>query len=61
MIFGRFRCVPAIEKEPTRLDAVTKLVPVQAPTEVDHYQLQRVIDIYVSPRTEELGSRCRRC
>ena len=43
------------EKEPTRLDAVTKLVPVQAPTEVDHYQLQRVIDIYVAPRTEELG------
>ncbi len=42
-------------KEPTRLDAVTKLVPVQAPTEVDHYQLQRVIDIYVAPRTEELG------
>ena len=44
------------QKEPTRLDAVTKLVPVQAPTEVDHYQLQRVIDIYVSPRTEALGS-----
>jgi len=44
------------EKEPTRLDAVTKLVPIQAPTEVDHYQLQRVIDIYVAPRTEELGS-----
>ncbi|MGA7274985.1 MAG: efflux RND transporter permease subunit [Candidatus Udaeobacter sp.] len=44
------------EKDPTRLDAVTKLVPIQAPTEVDHYQLQRVIDIYVSPRTEELGS-----
>ena len=43
------------EKEPTRLDAVTKLVPIQAPTEVDHYQLQRVIDVYVAPRTEELG------
>ncbi|HWB60271.1 MAG TPA: efflux RND transporter permease subunit, partial [Chthoniobacteraceae bacterium] len=26
-----------------RLDAVTKIVPVKAPTEVDHYQLQRVI------------------
>ncbi len=44
------------EKEPTRLDAVTSLVPRQAPTEVDHYQLRRVIDIYVAPRTEALGS-----
>ena len=43
------------EKDPTRLDAVTNLIPIQAPTEVDHYQLQRVIDIYVAPRTEELG------
>ena len=44
------------EKESTRLDAVTTLVPVKAPTEVDHYQLRRVIDIYVAPKTEELGS-----
>jgi multidrug efflux pump subunit AcrB len=28
---------------------------VEAPTEVDHYQLQRVIDIYVAPTGEELG------
>ena len=52
------RAIPlrgAGQKEPTRLDAVTQLVPVQAPTEVDHYQLQRVIDVYVAPRTEELG------
>jgi HAE1 family hydrophobic/amphiphilic exporter-1 len=44
------------EKDSTRLDAVTSLVPVQAPTEVDHYQLRRVIDVYVAPKTEELGS-----
>ena len=52
------RAIPlrgADQKEPTRLDAVTQLIPVQAPTEVDHYQLQRVIDVYVAPRTEELG------
>ncbi len=52
------RAIPlrgAGQKEPTRLDAVTQLIPVQAPTEVDHYQLQRVIDVYVAPRTEELG------
>ena len=44
------------EKDPTRLDALTNLVPVQAPTEVDHYQLRRVIDVYVAPKGEELGT-----
>lgn len=44
------------ESEPTRLDAVTKLVPIQAPTEVDHFQLRRVIDVFVAPHGEELGS-----
>jgi HAE1 family hydrophobic/amphiphilic exporter-1 len=43
------------EKNPARLDAVTSLSRVEAPTEVDHYQLQRVIDIYVAPKGEELG------
>jgi multidrug efflux pump subunit AcrB len=43
------------EKNPARLDAVTTLSRVAAPTEVDHYQLQRVIDIYVAPTGEELG------
>ena len=43
------------EKNPARLDAVTSLRRVEAPTEVDHYQLQRVIDIYVAPTGEELG------
>jgi len=45
----------ANQSEPTRLDSVTSLKPIQAPTEVDHYQLRRVIDIYVSPKGEELG------
>jgi HAE1 family hydrophobic/amphiphilic exporter-1 len=43
------------EKNPARLDAVTSLSRVEAPTEVDHYQLQRVIDIYLAPTGEELG------
>jgi HAE1 family hydrophobic/amphiphilic exporter-1 len=43
------------EKNPARLDAVTTVSRVEAPTEVDHYQLQRVIDIYVAPTGEELG------
>jgi multidrug efflux pump subunit AcrB len=29
---------------------------INTPTEVDHYQLRRVIDIYVSPSSEDLGS-----
>jgi hydrophobic/amphiphilic exporter-1 (mainly G- bacteria), HAE1 family len=29
---------------------------VPSPTEVDHYQLARVIDVYVSPKTEDLGT-----
>jgi HAE1 family hydrophobic/amphiphilic exporter-1 len=41
--------------DPTRLDAVTLLRPMQSATEVDHYQLRRVVDVYVSPVGEELG------
>jgi multidrug efflux pump subunit AcrB len=42
-------------KEPTTLDAVVKLENIQTPTEVDHYQIQRVADIYVTPSSENLG------
>ncbi|MBI3210791.1 MAG: efflux RND transporter permease subunit [Candidatus Solibacter usitatus] len=41
---------------PTRLDTISSLRRVQGPTEVDHYQIRRVIDIYVRPLGEELGS-----
>ena len=41
--------------KPTTLDSVVKLVNVQTPTEVDHYQIQRVSDVYVTPRGEDLG------
>jgi multidrug efflux pump subunit AcrB len=41
---------------PTRLDAISTIKRVQSPTEVDHYQIRRVIDIYVRPLGEELGS-----
>ncbi len=56
--FTDLRSIPiraASQSEAARLDAVTNLKPMRAPTEVDHYQLRRVIDIYVAPRTEELG------
>ncbi|HET9400339.1 MAG TPA: efflux RND transporter permease subunit [Candidatus Acidoferrales bacterium] len=40
---------------PTLLDAVSKVTPEESPTEVDHYQIQRVIDVYVTPSGEDLG------
>ena len=40
----------------TRLDAVATLRHVQAPTEVDHYQLRRIIDVFVAPQGEDLGN-----
>ncbi|MGH9500900.1 MAG: efflux RND transporter permease subunit [Terriglobales bacterium] len=39
----------------TQLDSVASIAPIESPTEVDHYQLRRVIDVYVAPRTEDLG------
>jgi len=42
-------------RQPTTLDSVVKLENVQTPTEVDHYQIQRVMDVYVTPATEDLG------
>ena len=39
----------------TNLGAVTNISQINTPTEVDHYQLRRVIDIYVSPSSEDLG------
>ena len=39
----------------TTLDTVVKLTHITTPTEVDHYQIQRVIDVYVTPSGEALG------
>ena len=39
----------------TRLDTVATITHRSAPTEVDHYQLRRVIDIYVAPTGEDIG------
>jgi multidrug efflux pump subunit AcrB len=43
-------------KRPTRLDMVSSITRFEAPTEVDHYQIRRVLDIYVRPLGEGLGS-----
>ncbi len=39
----------------TRLDTVSTISRIEAPTEVDHYQLRRTMDIYVRPLGEDLG------
>jgi multidrug efflux pump subunit AcrB len=40
---------------PTRLDTVAAVRPILSPTLVSHYQLARVVDIYVAPSGEDLG------
>ncbi len=42
-------------KLPTYLDQVADVSTILTPTEVDHYQLQRTIDVYVAPSGEDLG------
>jgi multidrug efflux pump subunit AcrB len=42
-------------KQPTTLDSVVKLVNLQSPTEIDHYKIQRVADVYVTPVGEDLS------
>jgi hydrophobic/amphiphilic exporter-1 (mainly G- bacteria), HAE1 family len=41
--------------EPTYLDQVATISKIPTPTEVDHYQLERDVDIYVSPKGEDLS------
>jgi hydrophobic/amphiphilic exporter-1 (mainly G- bacteria), HAE1 family len=39
----------------TVLNNVVNVQQVQTPTEVDHYQIQKVVDVYVTPSGEDLG------
>ncbi|MGH9739903.1 MAG: efflux RND transporter permease subunit, partial [Candidatus Acidiferrales bacterium] len=43
------------EKQVTTLGDVGSMTRLESPTEVDHYQIQRVMDVYVSPSGEDLG------
>ncbi|MCE0497322.1 MAG: efflux RND transporter permease subunit [Methylacidiphilales bacterium] len=43
------------ETDPTRLDMVSNISRIVAPTEVDHYQLRRTTDVYVATKSEALG------
>jgi multidrug efflux pump subunit AcrB len=58
MTMSDFRNIPlraTTSKSYTPLQSVAKIVPMNTPTEVDHYQLRRVIDVFVMPKTEDLS------
>ena len=40
----------------TPLQSVANIEPINTPTEVDHYQIRRVIDVYVMPAAEDLSA-----
>ncbi len=58
-----FKQIPLHAKnnaEPTMLENVADIKMINTPTEVDHYQLFRVIDLYVSPKGEDQGALSKR-
>jgi len=58
MTMTDFRNIPlraANSPEYTPLQSVADIKPINTPTEVDHYQIRRVIDVYVMPTTESLS------
>jgi len=59
MSMEAFKQIPLHAKDnmnPTMLENVADIKLINTPTEVDHYQLFRKIDVYVSPRGEDLGA-----
>jgi hydrophobic/amphiphilic exporter-1 (mainly G- bacteria), HAE1 family len=57
--FSDLRSIPLRgpnETQPTRLDMVADVSKILAPTEVDHYQLRRTIDVFIAPKTENIGT-----
>jgi hydrophobic/amphiphilic exporter-1 (mainly G- bacteria), HAE1 family len=42
-------------KFPTYLNQVAEIQPILSPTEIDHYQLERIMNLYVMPKGEDLG------
>ena len=52
-----FKQIPlrsADSKSTTPLETVASIKSINTPTEVDHYQLRRIFDVYVMPKTEDL-------
>ncbi len=40
---------------PVNLSEISTLDRISSPAEIDHYQIQRVVDVYVTPSGEDLG------
>ena len=58
MTMTDFRNIPLRANNSTQytpLQSVAKIEPMNTPTEVDHYQIRRVIDVYVMPKSEDLS------
>jgi multidrug efflux pump subunit AcrB len=58
MTMSDFRNIPlraATSASYTPLQSVAKIEPINTPTEADHYQIRRVIDVYVMPNSEDLS------
>ncbi len=58
MTLEDFKQIPLKAKtvpETTSLENVADVNMINTPTEVDHYQLFRVIDVYIAPKGENLG------
>jgi len=59
MTMEDFKQIPLHAKDnssTTMLESVADIRMINTPTEVDHYQLFRKIDVYISPKGEDLGS-----
>jgi len=57
MSMDDFKQIPlrsADQQNYTPLQSVANIKEINTPTEVDHYQIRRVIDVYVMPSTESL-------
>ncbi|MBL8294603.1 MAG: efflux RND transporter permease subunit [Bryobacterales bacterium] len=55
---GDLRAIPlrgATALQPTRLDMISSIQPGLGPTEVNHYQIRRTIDVLVRPLGEDLS------
>ncbi len=55
---GDLKSIPvrsALQRSTAPLDTIADVKRIEKPTEVDHYQLRRVVDVYVAPHGEELS------
>jgi len=58
MTMSDFKNIPlraANSTKYTPLQSLASIEPINTPTEVDHYQIRRVIDVYVMPKSEDLS------